>query len=88
MIERLTEDHENAKYIAARINSMPGFIADEGRAKINMIFWQAQHPSFSSEEFVAFMNSNNVKVYGVLGNEYRYVTHHGVSKKISTKHLN
>ncbi len=81
MTERLMEDHENAKYLAARINAMPGFTADESRVKINMVFWRAQHPRFSSENFVAFMYDHGVKVYGSLGSEYRYVTHHGIDRK-------
>lgn len=81
MTERLIEDHENARYLSAHINAMPGFAADESRVKINMVFWQAQHPRFSLEEFVAFMYRHGVKVYGSPGSEYRYVTHHGVDRK-------
>ena len=77
-LPRLGQDHENARYLAARLNTVPGVSADLDRVKINMVFWKTSLPDFDSDRFVSFMRSRGVKVYGILVDEYRFVTHNGV----------
>lgn len=79
MVTRLPEDHASAKYLADRINKLSGFSAEEKQVQINMVFWKTELPGFSSDDFVAFMHQNGIKVYGILGDEYRFVTHHDIT---------
>lgn len=81
MIPRLAEDHENAKYLACRINQVKGLEADLERVKINMVFWKTTAPGFDSDGFVAFMRAEGIKVYGVLVDEYRFVTSNDVRRE-------
>lgn len=81
MLPRLSEDHDNAKYLAQQINTIPGLSSDLDRVKINMVFWKAAVPGFDPDSFVEFMRQRDVKVYGLLVDEYRFVTHNGISKK-------
>lgn len=81
MLPRLSEDHDNAKYLAQQINTIPGLSSDLNRVKINMVFWKAAVPGFDSDGFVEFMRQRDVKVYGILVDEYRFVTHNGIGKK-------
>lgn len=80
MLPRLHEDHDNAKYLAAQINTIPGLFADLDKVKINMVFWKTSLAGFDSDQFVDFMLQRDVKVYGILVDEYRFVTHHGIGK--------
>lgn len=80
MLPRLGEDHENARYLAGQLNAIPGIHADLARVQINMVFWKTDLPRFDSDAFVAFMRERGVKVYGILVDEYRFVTHHGVGR--------
>ena len=81
MLPRLHEDHENARYMAEQINTIPGLHADLDRVKINMVFWKTEVPGFDSDEFVEFMRREGIKVYGVLVDEYRFVTHNGIGRR-------
>lgn len=81
MTQRLGEDHDNAKYLAHRLNTLPGIVADEGRVKIDMIFWHSENPRFDGDDYVAYMLERGVKVYGALGSEYRLVTHNDVTRQ-------
>lgn len=76
MTGRLQDDHDNAKYLAGRLNELPGIHVDMDKVQINMVFWQTDLKGFLSDDFVAFMDGKGAKVYGILGNEYRFVTSH------------
>ena len=80
MLPRLGEDHENARYLAGQLNTIPGLYAELARVRINMVFWKTDLPRFNSDAFVAFMAARGIKVYGILTDEYRFVTHHGVGR--------
>lgn len=81
MTKRLHVDHENARYLGEQLNKLDGISADMDQIKINMVFWKAEQPKFRSEEFVAFMLEHGVKVYGILVDEYRFVTHNDVTRE-------
>lgn len=81
MTKRLHEDHENAQYLADLLNAIPGIHADKSKIKINMVFFKVDIPGFESDEFVRFMYDNQVKIYGILVDEYRFVTSNNVNKE-------
>ena len=81
MTKRLHIDHENARYLGRRLNSLAGISVDMDRIWINMVFWKAINPDFQSDAFVAFMFEHGVKVYGILVDEYRFVTHNDVARE-------
>jgi threonine aldolase len=80
MTKRLHVDHENARYLGDRLAELPGLSVDKERIKINMVFWKSANPSFNSDDFTAFMLKNRIKVYGILVDEYRFVTSNDVSR--------
>ncbi len=80
MTKRLHIDHENARYLCEQLNLLGGITADRNQCKINMVFWKASQPKFQSDDFVAFMLKHDVKVYGILVDEYRFVTHNDISR--------
>ncbi|NLI54434.1 MAG: hypothetical protein GX417_08955 [Clostridiales bacterium] len=81
MTKRLHVDHENARYLGQRLNDLTDVSADMGRIRINMVFWKTTNPAFHSDAFVAFMLEHGVKVYGILVDEYRFVTHNDVTRE-------
>lgn len=80
MTLRLHEDHDNAKYLAQELNKIDGISADLDRVKIDMVFWKANIQGFDSDGFVSFMLKRNIKVYGILVDEYRFVTHNDIRR--------
>lgn len=79
MALRLGEDHDNARYLAAQLNTLPGIQADEARVQINMVFWETKNPAFDSTAFADWMKQRGIKVSTVPDGNYRYVTHNDVS---------
>ena len=80
-MERLKEDHDNAKYLGERLNEIPGIYADMDRIQINMVFWKTDIKGFTSHGFVDYMDKKGAKVYGILGDEYRFVTSHDTPRR-------
>ena len=81
MVERLKEDHDNAKYLGGRLNEIPGIYADMDRIQINMVFCKTDIKGFTSPGFVGFMDKKGAKVYGILADEYRFVTSHDTPRR-------
>jgi threonine aldolase len=51
------------------------------RLRINMVFWKTSNPGFNSDAFVEFMRQRNIKVSGIVVDEYRFVTSNDVSRE-------
>jgi threonine aldolase len=81
MTKRLHEDHENARYLGDRLEEISGITVMRERLKINMVFWKTSNPRFNSDAFVEFMGTRNIRVYGILVDEYRFVTSNDVSRE-------
>jgi threonine aldolase len=81
MTKRLHEDHENARYLGDRLEEIPGITVMGERLKINMVFWKTAKAGFNPRAFIEFMNQRNIKVSGLLGDEYRFVTSNDVSRE-------
>jgi threonine aldolase len=80
MTGRLREDHENARYLGEALAEIPGIVVDRDRIEINMVFWRPEIPGFAPDGFTAFMRGKNIKVGGMVGEKYRFVTHRDVSR--------
>lgn len=80
MTARLQEDHDNAKLLARQLQQIDGIEVLTDRLDINMVFWRAHRKGFDSENYVQFMHSQGVKAMPESEGEYRYCTHHGITK--------
>ncbi|MHB1262771.1 MAG: GntG family PLP-dependent aldolase, partial [Thermoplasmatota archaeon] len=81
MVDRLADDHVNAKALAKGLADLPGLHVDLARVQTNMVMADVSKTGMSSERFIAA-----AKKVGVLclnrdaGPVVRFVTHRGVSK--------
>lgn len=76
MVERLAEDHLNARRLADGLAQIPGIIIEQNRVQTNLVFFQVNVRS--QNEVVCRLNHGGVKV---LGNRptWRFVTHYGIT---------
>jgi threonine aldolase len=79
--KRLHVDHENARYLGDRLAESPGITVDKEKIRINMVFWRTEKQNFNSDAFVAFMLQRRVKMNGIEGGEYRFVTHNDITRE-------
>jgi len=80
MIDRLRDDHENAKKLAAGLQKM-GIKIDMERVQTNMVIIEVKQLGTSSAEFIAEMEKNGVKASNYGPTTVRMVTHNGIEKE-------
>lgn len=79
MTKRLGEDHANAAYLAGLLDAVPGIRVRRQERPINMVFCTiaCHDPAALPDRMLA----RGVKMNGISDGEFRFVTHHGVSRQ-------
>lgn len=81
MSKRLVEDHENAKYLAKRLQEIPGIKLTPEDVHINMVFFNMEETGVSSDRLVKELFEKGIKINGVEDGLMRFVTNNDVSKE-------
>ena len=83
MVERLGDDHENAKALARELAAVSGVVLDNNAAATNMVYFHLDEdvPRDASEVSVA-LKENGVLLDAFGSRGFRAVTHHGVSREM------
>ena len=81
MVDRLQDDHDNAKYLALRLKEIEGIEVDEDRLDINMVFFKAPKEIMEPEKVVAGLYERGIKVNGPEGGEWRFVTNKDIVRE-------
>jgi threonine aldolase len=80
MVERLAEDHENARHLAGEIASIEGLQLDPPHVQSNIVIFTIP-PGIPVAGFVAAAKEHQVLVSGVGGQRIRAVTHYGITRE-------
>jgi threonine aldolase len=80
MIERLAEDHENARRLALGISRTPGLSIDPERIRTNIVYFDLVSESLSAEEFLKRVSEREIKFLRTGPSRFRMVTHHGITE--------
>ncbi|NHI89189.1 MAG: aminotransferase class I/II-fold pyridoxal phosphate-dependent enzyme [Candidatus Thorarchaeota archaeon] len=78
MVDRLKEDHENAKLLYERVKGIPNLVIDE--PETNILFLGLQNLSISQMKLSEELAKENIKVYGGYGVRTRMVMNRMVSR--------
>jgi threonine aldolase len=79
MIERLAEDHANARRLAEGIAGMPGLVGpDPARATTNFVFFELERPELRMPFLDALAKEGVLMIDYPGGNRVRAVTHYGI----------
>jgi threonine aldolase len=78
MVERLHEDHENARLLAAELAQIPGVRLDPARVQTNMVMLQLEDGQMAAPHFLAALREEGV-LMGDSGANIRAVTHYGIT---------
>jgi threonine aldolase len=80
MIERLAEDHTNARRLAEAIADLPGVVSlDPARVRTNFVFFELARPELRQPFLDALESTGTVMIPYPGGNRIRAVTHYGIS---------
>ena len=78
-VDRLAEDHENARRLAAGLAGIDGIEVRTAAPDTNMVFFDASGPGLSNREFIGRLAASGVRLSGA-GGAIRAVTHLDVSR--------
>ena len=81
MVNRLEEDHRNARLLAAGIAKIEGLRVDTERVQTNMVMVDTSGLGVTEATFVSSLREAGVLVSAMGKNQARLVTHRGVEKE-------
>lgn len=77
MVQRLGEDHQNAKNLAAMLDSINGVNVFKNMLDINMVFFTLDIKT-GDKDIVKYFADNNIKIYPPENKVFRFVTNNDV----------
>ncbi len=80
MTKRLQEDHDNAKYMARRLQKIKGISLDMDSVEINMVFFRIDAPEQVIQTLTEKMLEAGIKINGIEDGEFRFVTTNDTSR--------
>jgi threonine aldolase len=81
MVDRLEEDHKNARLLAEGISKIQGIQIDLNRVQTNIVFYDVGDLSLSAEVFVSKLKENGVLALSLAEKTVRMVTHRGIESE-------
>ena len=75
MVDRLAEDHENARALAEGLAGLPGIDCDLSRVQTNIVYFRLK--TMDSASFLAACSGQGLRGGG-RGDRVRFVTHYGI----------
>jgi len=77
MINRLQEDHDNAKALASAIAEFSNIRLDTKKVSTNLIFFHLEDEKLSDDKFINELSINNIKIDTRGDRQFRMATHFG-----------
>jgi len=81
MVDRLREDHANARLLAEGLAKIDGIKIDLRRVQTNIVMFDVSDLGLSGREFVEMLLNYGVKALTLRGNVIRMVTHRGIVRE-------
>lgn len=79
MVDRLAEDHTNARRLTEGIAQIPGLSIDLAGVKTNIIYFDLVSDQPTTDEFIIRLGQKGIKLLPTGSSRFRMVTHHGIS---------
>jgi threonine aldolase len=79
MVDRLDQDHTNAKRLVQGLASLPGILVDPARVQTNIIIFELAPGALPPIDLVKALAARGVKLGAIGGRRLRAVTHYGIN---------
>ncbi|HEY3108539.1 MAG TPA: beta-eliminating lyase-related protein, partial [Chloroflexota bacterium] len=79
MVDRLVEDHQNARILAEGLASLSGLELDMATVQTNILIFRVRPGSMSADDFSAALSVEGVRCGSIGDNKIRMVTHYGIT---------
>ncbi len=87
MTERLSEDHENARFFANGILAIPGLATEPERVATNIVYIDLLDRKLSDDDFLDKLLAMGIKLSHTGPARFRMVSHHGITREDIEKAL-
>jgi threonine aldolase len=81
MVDRMADDHENARLLAENIAAIKGLDVDLDRVSTNIVYFDLVGSEMETEDLVSRLNDQGVRVLPTGPARIRAVTHYGVDRQ-------
>ena len=78
MVDRLAEDHENARFLAHELAKLPGVRIDPASVQTNIVIWEME--GISAPDFAKSLREQALLVTTLGPTRLRMVTHYGIER--------
>lgn len=79
MVDRLAEDHANARRLAEGLATLPGLHVDAALVTTNIVIAEMEPAAISPRLFASALAERGVRVNPIEGRRFRAVTHRGIA---------
>ena len=81
MVDRLADDHRNARILAEGIAEIKGLSTDLSHVRTNIMYFEITSKRVTTPQFVERLGRGGVRVLSTGPNQIRAVTHYGIEEK-------
>jgi threonine aldolase len=81
MVDRLTQDHANAKKLAMGLAEIPGINVDPDQILTNIIYFEVNRKDMARQEFVRQLDAAGVHMLPLGLQKVRAVTHYHITSE-------
>ncbi|MEZ4768192.1 MAG: beta-eliminating lyase-related protein [Caldilineales bacterium] len=79
MVERLADDHANARRFAEGIAGVPGITLDLASVQSNIVIFEVDHPTIGPQQLVDTLWQQGIWTFAIGGKRVRAVTNYHVT---------
>jgi len=79
MVDRLQEDHTNARLLADGIANLSGIVLDPETIKTNIIYFDMDDNAIESADFLTVLAAKGIQFFDTGPRRFRMVTHYGIT---------
>ncbi|MBI4734924.1 MAG: aminotransferase class I/II-fold pyridoxal phosphate-dependent enzyme [candidate division NC10 bacterium] len=80
MVDRLREDHENARVLAEGLASLPGIVIDLSRLQTNIVIFNVKRKDLDAPGLIVKLAEHGIKAFATTPDSIRMVTHKDVDR--------
>lgn len=81
MVDRLADDHENARRLAAGLAEMDGVAIDPATVQTNIVVFGLTNPAISLPQVSQALAAKGIKINPIDSRHFRAVTHYGIERE-------
>jgi threonine aldolase len=81
MVDRLAEDHANARLLAEGLSSIRGILLDVEKIQTNIVIFELGPEAPAPADFAAALAGQGIKIGAIGGRRLRAVTHYGIDSR-------